>query len=65
MTGFELQDLLASRGAEPPIIFITGHDDELPQRARVHGTCGYLRKPFDTKALLALLRPHLRAALVD
>ena len=65
ITGFELQDLLASRGAEPPVIFITGHDDELAQRGQVHGTCGYLRKPFDTKALLALLRPHLRAALVD
>jgi two-component system, LuxR family, response regulator FixJ len=65
ISGFELQDLLASRGAEPPVIFITGHDDELAQRAQVHGTCGYLRKPFDTKALLALLRPHLHAALVD
>ena len=65
LSGFELQDLLASQGAEPPIIFITGHDDVLSRRARAYGTCGYLRKPFDTSALVALLRPHLRAALRD
>lgn len=65
MTGFELQELLAARGAEPPIIFITGHDDALSQRARVHGTSGHLQKPFDTRALVALIRPHLRAAILD
>jgi FixJ family two-component response regulator len=63
MSGFELQELLAARGAEPPIIFITGHDE--PQRARVHGTSGHLRKPFDTGALVALIRPHLRAVILD
>ena len=65
MSGFELQELLAARGAEPPIIFITGHDDLLPQRARVHGTSGHLRKPFDTGALVALIRPNLPAAILD
>ena len=65
MSGFELQELLAARGAEPPIIFITGHDDLLAQRARVHGTSGHLRKPFDTAALVSLIRPHLRAVILD
>ena len=65
MSGFELQELLAARGAEPPIIFISGHDDVLSQRARVHGTSGHLRKPFDTGALVALIRPHLSAAILD
>ena len=65
MSGFELQELLASRGDEPPIIFITGHDDALSRRARVHGTSGHLRKPFDTRALVALIRPHLRATILD
>jgi FixJ family two-component response regulator len=65
LSGFELQDLLASQGAPPPIIFITAHDDMLTQRARTHGACGYLRKPFDTSALVALLRPHLRFSSLE
>lgn len=59
-TGFELQDELTARGAAPPIIFITAHDDipagKLALRA---GTSGFLRKPFSAGALLALVRQHL------
>ena len=65
MSGFELQDFLASRSAAPPIIFITAHDEGFSPQARIHGACGYLRKPFDTNALVALIRPHLRGALMD
>lgn len=65
MSGFELQDVLGSRGAGPPIVFITGHDDLLSQRARIESACGYLRKPFAISALVALLLPHLDAALLD
>ena len=65
MSGFELQDVLTSQGAGPPIIFITGHDDLLSQRSRIESASGYLRKPFATSALLALLLPHLAAALLD
>ena len=65
MSGFELQDVLASQGAGLPIIFITGHDDLLAQRSRIERASGYLRKPFATSALLALLQPHLDAALLD
>ena len=59
MSGFDLQDLLISEGIAPPIIFITAHDDLFSARARSDGSDGYLRKPFDMNALVALLRPHL------
>jgi FixJ family two-component response regulator len=62
MSGFDLQDLLISEGRAPPIIFITAHDDLFSARARSNGSGGYLRKPFDTSALVALLRPHLRSS---
>jgi len=65
MSGLELQALLGSLRADPAIIFITGHDDLLSQRAQYHGASGYLRKPFDTNALIDLIRPHLRAALAE
>jgi FixJ family two-component response regulator len=61
MSGFELRDRLASDGTPPPIIFITGHDDVPAERARSGGSCGFLRKPFDTNDLVALLRPHLHS----
>jgi len=62
LSGFDLQDLLAAQGFKPPIIFITAHDDMFADRARANGASGYLRKPFETNALVALLRPHLRPA---
>jgi FixJ family two-component response regulator len=58
LSGFDLQDRLTSRGDAPPIIFITAHD-EIPS-ARLSsrtGATGYLRKPFETAALIALIRP--------
>jgi FixJ family two-component response regulator len=65
LSGFDLQDVLTSRGFGPPIIFITGHDDLIGERARAVAACGCLRKPFDTAALLTLLRPHLRYSLTE
>src|SRR5690349_17906932 len=59
MSGFDLRDRLVANGAAVPIIFITGHDDVLTEHARSRSACGYLRKPFDTAVLVALLRPHL------
>jgi FixJ family two-component response regulator len=60
-TGFDLQDALLARGKVPPIIFITAHD-EIPafRLDACAGTAGYLRKPFDMAALIALVRPCLR-----
>ena len=59
-TGFDLQDRLVARGEVPPIIFITAHDEIPPARLDpCAGTAGYLRKPFDMAALIALVRPWL------
>ena len=65
LSGFELQDLLTSRGDSPPIVFMTAHDDIPCERLRSRTACGYLRKPFETRALLALLRPHLRCSSTE
>ena len=59
LSGFELQARLAAEGKLTPIIFITAHDLRSAELARCPGSCGYLRKPFDTDALIALVRPHL------
>lgn len=60
LSGFDLQDRLAALGSSTPIIFITAHDEIPSSRlARRAGACGYLRKPFDTEALIALVRPCL------
>jgi FixJ family two-component response regulator len=59
LSGFELQARLAAEGKLPPIIFITAHEICSADLARCPGSCGYLRKPFDSDALIALVRPHL------
>jgi FixJ family two-component response regulator len=62
LSGFDLRDRLVAAGVAPPIIFITAHDippARLVARGRVSG---YLRKPFCTEALLALVRRHLHDA---
>ncbi|HKW46594.1 MAG TPA: response regulator [Gemmatimonadaceae bacterium] len=60
LSGFDLQDRLAALGLSTPIIFITAHEEIPSSRlARRAGACGYLRKPFDTEALIALVRPFL------
>lgn len=59
LSGFELQARLAAEGNLTPIIFITAHDLCSAELARCPGPCGYLRKPFDSDALIALVRPHL------
>ena len=57
MTGFDLHDRLLASGSRVAVVFITAHDevstDELERRA---GPEGYLRKPFDSDQLLAIVR---------
>ena len=61
LSGFDLQDLLTAAGRAPPIIFITAHDNIPAERlARYGDALGYLRKPFDTDRLVALVRRHLQ-----
>src|SRR2546422_1732868 len=46
MSGFELQERMATDHAHIPVIFITAHDDAATrERARQTGVSAYLRKP--------------------
>lgn len=57
ITGLELQENLASRGAGYPVIFMTAHDNpHWQERAKKAGALAYLRKPFDEHALLEAIQ---------
>lgn len=61
LNGFELQARLAAEGKLPPIVFITAHEIGTADLARCPGPCRYLRKPFDSEALVALVLPHFNS----
>jgi FixJ family two-component response regulator len=66
LSGFDLQDRLASRGATPAIIYMTARDEiPLARRSSGVGPDGYLRKPLDTDALLTLVRRHLYGETIE
>jgi len=65
LSGFELQEVLNARGESLPIVFITARVDLIANQTRGEGVCGYLRKPFDTSLLIALLRSSLGSSLTD
>jgi FixJ family two-component response regulator len=53
ISGIELQRTLAMAGNAPPIIFITGHDDDHDRRQALKMGCiAFLEKPFESRALL-------------
>ncbi len=61
MTGPDLQQELARRRHEIPIIFITAHADEMVRpRLLERGAVECLSKPFSDTALLAALNAALR-----
>jgi FixJ family two-component response regulator len=60
LTGFDLQELLATAHPRLPIIFITALDDALTrERARSSGAVDYLTKPFQKGALIAAINRAL------
>ena len=60
MSGFELHEHLRSASTETPTILITAHDEiSSAELARRSGPDGYLRKPFDSDELVALVRRAL------
>ena len=61
MTGPELYQELKRLGQHIPVIYITGHRDEM-MRARIlkQGTAGFLFKPFSDAALLAAIKTALQ-----
>ena len=53
LSGIELQQQLAERGIQIPVIFLTAFDsNEIRQQAKKGGAAGYFRKPVDGQALL-------------
>ena len=57
MDGLATQKELQQRGYRLPIIFITAHEDpQAEQQALDNGASGFLRKPFDDRALLNAIR---------
>ena len=61
MSGFDLRSRLAERGENPPIVFVTAHENpEYPLRARQSGSV-LLAKPVPGQVLL----DAVRAALAD
>jgi len=53
LTGFELQEELASRGISIPVITVSAFDDrETRERARKLGAAAFFRKPVDGQALI-------------
>jgi len=57
LSGVELQETLARRGVELPVIVMTGHGDvPLAVRAMKAGAVDFLEKPFDDAQLIERLR---------
>ena len=60
LTGFDVQERIASMRSSLPVIFITAHDDAATsERARRNGEGEYLRKPFDESALIGAIHTAL------
>ena len=60
MDGLEVQQQLAARGLQIPIVFVTAHrDDYLGQCASATGALAVLRKPADDEELVRLVREAL------
>jgi CheY-like chemotaxis protein len=66
MTGLELLETLAARGACVPAIFVTAHDTpQTRERAHRAGSFGLLLKPFDKLALLSAIEEAIRCQSPD
>jgi FixJ family two-component response regulator len=53
MSGIELHEQLSKSPHHPPVIIMTAHDDESTrQYVETHEVAGFLRKPFESYALL-------------
>ena len=63
MSGVELQSLLAARGQQMPMIFITAFPDEkIRARALQAGAICFLSKPFDGPTLVQCLDRALKGS---
>jgi len=56
LTGLELQQRLAARGSDLPIVFLTGHGDvPMAVAAMKNGAADFVEKPFDAARLAAII----------
>ncbi len=56
-SGLELQAELRQSGIQLPVVFITGHGTvPMGVQAMKHGAVDFLQKPFDSRALLDIVR---------
>jgi FixJ family two-component response regulator len=61
MTGLDLQQVLAERGIDLPIIFISGHGNvPLSVMAMKAGAMDFIEKPFSNEVLLANIQEAFR-----
>jgi len=59
-SGIELKRKLNEAGIAPPVIFITGRDEDVTRRAALSAGCvAYLRKPFPSKELVEAINTSL------
>jgi len=66
MSGFDLQERLATDHPSLPIIFITALDEAVTRaRFRRSGVAAQLRKPFDEDTLLHAIRHALDQGPID
>ena len=57
MSGFEVQEARAARGADVPVVVLTGNDTPANRaRSLANGARAYLSKPVDDETLLHALR---------
>ena len=61
MSGLELQQVLAERGIELPIVFMTGHADvSMVVQAMKSGACDFIEKPFKDQVVLDAVAAAMR-----
>jgi FixJ family two-component response regulator len=61
LNGIDLQERLLRDGYCTPVIFMTAYfDEKMRDRALNAGALGFLRKPFDDKALIECLENALK-----
>ncbi len=60
LSGLQLQEMLAARGASLPVIFVTGHGNvPMAVRAMKRGAVDFLEKPFNDETLLERVQEAL------
>lgn len=65
-SGLDLQDELARRGIDLPVILVTGHGDvRMAVRAMKAGAFDFVEKPFDDRTLLDLVQRAVAKNLAD